>query len=74
MKIMMKKTGDENWTPIDSRDYKLEKEWQDMIVENPSLIPIVDICQGSTALVLAIDPHKSYETGRTLPLLCLSMH
>jgi len=65
MKIMMKKTGDENWTPIDSRDYKLEKEWQDMIVENPSLIPVVDICQGSTALVLAIDQYWIPTAGQS---------
>ena len=54
MRILWRTPGTKEWELVESVGYGLEAELQDLLAESPSLIPVADIREGISPLVVAI--------------------
>lgn len=65
MKILMRTNESENWQLAESVKAKGEAELQDLLIESPSLIPVDEIREGVTPLVLAVGEFGLPGSGAT---------
>ena len=65
MRILVRDENSKNWDYADSLSTKTESELQQLVIESPTLIPIGDIHDNMTPLVLAVREFGLPGSGNT---------